>query len=56
METVILTFAIVILAIAGLAIGVMAGRAPIKGSCGGLTCLKGISCGACKAKRAEDEQ
>lgn len=51
METIIFAFAILLLSMAGLALGVMAGRKPIKGSCGGLACVKGIDCGACKAKR-----
>lgn len=53
METVAFAFVIVLLAIGGLAFGVMAGRPPIKGSCGGLACLKGVDCGACKAKGAK---
>ena len=56
METIIFAFVISLLAVAGLAIGVLAGRKPIKGSCGGLACHKGISCGVCKAKRAKDAQ
>lgn len=51
METILLAFVISLLAIAGLAVGVIAGRGPIRGSCGGLGCHKGISCGVCKAKR-----
>lgn len=43
----VLTIAIFLLAFGGLAIGVMAGRAPIKGSCGGLNCIKGVECGVC---------
>ena len=54
MATIILTFVISLLAIAGLAIGVIAGRSPIKGSCGGLACHKGTSCGVCKARRGRD--
>lgn len=54
METFILTFAILALAILGLAIGVILGRAPLKGSCGGLACQKGISCGVCKAQSAKE--
>lgn len=54
MATIILTFVISLLAIAGLAIGVIAGRSPIKGSCGGMACHKGISCGVCKARRGRD--
>lgn len=48
METFLLTFALVLLSLGGLAVGVMFGRAPLKGSCGGVACAKGISCGACK--------
>ena len=55
MQLFIMTFAIVLVAIAGLAVGVLAGRAPIKGSCGGLACLKGMDCGACKAGRAPED-
>ncbi len=51
METIILSFLILLLAMGGLAIGVTAGRAPIKGSCGGLACS---NCGKCKAKPQED--
>ena len=49
MVTIILALIISLMAIAGIAVGVLAGRPPIKGSCGGL-CHKGISCGVCKAK------
>ena len=49
MGTFILTFAIILLAIGGLALGVIFGRAPIKGSCGGVSCIKGGDCGACRA-------
>lgn len=55
METFILAFAIILLAICGLAVGVMAGRAPIQGSCGGLACLKNVDCGVCKARRAMED-
>lgn len=55
METFLLTLIILILAIAGLAVGVLAGRGPIKGSCGGLACHKGLGCGACKAARASKD-
>ncbi|MEM9300492.1 MAG: DUF539 domain-containing protein [Pseudomonadota bacterium] len=40
----LVAFAVVLLSFLGLAIGVLLGREPIKGSCGGL----GSSCGACK--------
>lgn len=42
MATLTLVFLIFSLAMAGLGIGVLLGRAPLKGSCGG------ISCGACQ--------
>lgn len=34
--TLALSFLVVVLAVAGMSIGVIAGRAPIKGSCGGV--------------------
>ncbi|MFQ6549652.1 hypothetical protein AADZ90_016995 [Aestuariibius sp. 2305UL40-4] len=55
METILFALAIILLAIAGMAIGVIAGRPPIKGSCGGLACAKGISCGVCKARRGASQ-
>ncbi|MEQ8658619.1 MAG: (Na+)-NQR maturation NqrM [Hyphomicrobiales bacterium] len=50
---VIFLFALTIfaLAIAGLAVGVMAGRKPIEGSCGGVACLKNIECATCPNKK-----
>ncbi|MBT8455695.1 MAG: hypothetical protein HKO95_18475 [Rhodobacteraceae bacterium] len=54
MATLILTFLISLLAILGLAIGVIAGRAPLKGSCGGLACHKGIGCGTCRLKQRKE--
>lgn len=56
MATLILSFAIVLLAVGGLALGVMAGRRPLKGSCGGLACA-GLSCRTCPNRdggRADD--
>lgn len=53
MGTFILTFVLILLAIAGLALGVIFGRAPIKGSCGGVSCIKGGDCGACRDAAAE---
>lgn len=51
MSTFLLAFAIILLAICGLAVGVLFGRPPLKGSCGGLNCIKGADCGACSANR-----
>lgn len=55
MSTFLLAFAIILLAIGGLALGVLLGRPPLKGSCGGLSCLKGTDCGACRAARKVSE-
>lgn len=41
-----LSFAVLLAAIAGMAIGVMNGRPAIRGSCGG---LNGKACGVCTA-------
>ena len=53
MQTFILTLFFVLLSVLGLGLGVLAGRAPIKGSCGGLACMKGAGCGACARSRNE---
>lgn len=44
----LLVFVVMLLVVAGMAVGVMAGRKPIAGSCGGIAAL-GIekSCGVC---------
>lgn len=55
METLIFAFGILLVSMCGLALGVMSGRKPIKGSCGGLACVKDIDCGACRAKRTLEE-
>ncbi len=51
LATLMLSFVIVVLAVTGMAIGVMAGRSPIKGSCGGLNGGKCELCsGSCRRK------
>lgn len=55
MSTFLLAFAIILVAIGGLAIGVIFGRPPLKGSCGGVSCIKGTDCGACRAARGATE-
>lgn len=52
-----LVFVIITLSIASLAIGVIVGRAPIKGTCAGGTCPKSFGCTGCQKQNAtEDEQ
>jgi len=54
--TLVLSFVIVGLAVVGMAIGVIAGRAPIKGSCGG---VNGGRCELCSGecrKEAESQR
>jgi hypothetical protein len=55
MITVLLGFGIIGLAIAGLAIGVLAGRAPLAGSCGGLSCKAAGACPSCPNRRGPEE-
>lgn len=47
MTTLLLTFVVMLLVIAGMSIGVMNGRKPISGSCGG---LNGGGCELCSGK------
>jgi hypothetical protein len=47
MQTLLLTFVVFLLSIGALSIGVLFGREPIKGSCGGLSCGKSFECAAC---------
>ena len=42
-----LSFAVFALALSGLSVGLLAGRAGIRGSCGGLNNPDGKGCGAC---------
>ena len=44
MASLILVFLIFLLAIAGLGVGVLLGRAPLQGSCGGISCAACNSC------------
>ena len=54
LPTILVTFAILLMVIAGMAIGVMNGRKPISGSCGG---LNNGGCELCSGKcRRESEQ
>ena len=49
METMILSFVILLLIVGGMAIGVLMGGKPIAGSCGGMTALgMDVACNVCK--------
>jgi len=49
METMMLTFVVLILIVAGMAIGVLMGGKPIAGSCGGMSALgMDVACDVCK--------
>jgi len=45
---------VVLLAVGGLALGLALGRGPIKGSCGGITCVAGGACAACPRRRTPE--
>jgi hypothetical protein len=49
MSLFLITVAIVGIALAAMSIGVIFGRQPIKGSCGGLSNIAGAECGICGA-------
>jgi len=54
MTTLLLSFAIILLVIAGMSLGVMNGRKPISGSCGGVAgggCELCSGSGQCRNKR-----
>lgn len=51
--TFLLAFGILLLVIAGMAIGVMGGRKPISGSCGG---INGGRCELCSGSCAEESR
>ena len=49
METMILSFVVLLMIVAGMAVGVLLGRKPIAGSCGGMTALgMDVACDVCK--------
>lgn len=53
MATIVLSFVIIVLSAGGLAVGLFFGRAPIKGSCGGLACRIDTGCEACPRDRSK---
>ncbi|HPG22672.1 MAG TPA: (Na+)-NQR maturation NqrM [Amaricoccus sp.] len=56
MGTFLLGLLVTLLAFGGLALGVMLGRPPIRGSCGGLACIRGADCAGCPERRARGQQ
>ena len=49
METMILAFVVMVVLVAGMAVGVIFGRKPISGSCGGMSALgMDVACDICK--------
>lgn len=52
----VLGVAIFLLAAAGLAVGLVFGRGPVEGSCGGLACIKGASCAGCRKRMGEEAE
>lgn len=54
MTTFLLGFGVIVLSILGLAVGVLAGRRPIKGSCGGLSCGASAGCAGCPNARTRE--
>jgi hypothetical protein len=49
METLVLSFVVLLLIVVGMAVGVLMGRKPIAGSCGGMTALgMDVACDVCK--------
>lgn len=51
-----LVLLIFMISVAGLAIGVIFGRAPIKGTCAGGTCPKIFECGGCNQQKTMAEE
>jgi len=55
MEIFVLTLLLFTLSIAGLAIGLLFGRAPLAGSCGNVSCLKSVTCTVCRRRRLKEK-
>ena len=48
-------FIIVLISMAGLAAGVLLGRAPLKGTCNSAPCSKKFACAGCNRRRPEED-
>ena len=54
MATFLLSFLLILLALAGLGLGVLRGRRPLAGSCGGLACIRGVACAGCRNRQHQE--
>jgi hypothetical protein len=54
MQTFVLSLILILGSVAGLAVGVLFRREPLRSGCGSVSCLKGISCGACQRHSEAD--
>lgn len=52
---ILIAIAVTLLAAAGLAVGLMLGRGPVKSSCGGIACLPGPLCRDCPNRDRKGE-
>ena len=52
---ILLGLCIVLLAVLGLGLGSLFGRGPVKGSCGGMACIKDIACEGCPNRKTEEQ-
>ncbi len=48
MHTILVSLVIFPLSVGALAVGLLFGRPPIKGSCGGVACRLGLECDGCR--------
>lgn len=51
-----MVFVIVLISVAGLAAGVLLGRAPLSGTCSSVTCGKAFACAGCKRREPAEER
>lgn len=54
MATLALTLLVFLAAMGGLALGLLSGRGPLKGSCGGIACLGRVDCAACPSRKEHE--
>lgn len=53
---ILIAIPIVVLAAGGLGLGLVLGRGPVRGSCGGAACGSGLGCGGCPRRRAAEKE